>query len=193
MANKDNFFNTSNLPDDLEGNISMGFPQLQYSIEELKTSLKFVENNFKIRAENIRTRLFIWVILSFVFFLLILCAYWVLFHCEIDEYFFGWKVIYKMIVRGSAMLALFTALAFSVKMLRSYIYIYENVLHKISLVSSMPYLVASSINEPQKEKLYDKLIELVSKLGNTGLISKEDSIDINLLKNIAEQLKSIIK
>jgi len=154
---------------------------------ELSNSLRKVASIFENRSKDINERLGIWIILSAFFVVLILLFYYIGFHCDFICWEWSWRVGYKIAVRASALAALIFGLTFSIKMLKSYINMLEHNKHKLAVIRTMSSLVSSAITESQRETIYSKMIELVVKKENFGIMTKENDLkQFELIKKFCE-------
>ncbi len=152
--------------------------------KELHNSLEKVDEIFKNHCKEILFRLGAWFVVLGATVILILILYYHMFNYDYKECAWSWRIGYKMAVRGSAMIALFSLLAFTIKMIRSYLYMFETNKHKQTIINSMAYFVGSGVSPSQRELIYFKMIELVIKTVKTGLITKESEFkDINVLND----------
>lgn len=141
---------------------------------ELSDSLKKVALIFEKRNNDINDRLRIWIVIIAFFILLIFLFYYSGFHCDFICWDWSWRVAYKIAIRISSLAMLIVALSFSIKMLKSYINMLEHNKHKLAVINTMSSLVSSAITENQRETIYSKMIELVVKKENFGIMSKEN-------------------
>jgi hypothetical protein len=153
--------------------------------KELLKSLEKVDEIFKNHCKDIAFRLNTWLVILGIVFILILIFYNQMFNYDYKECEWSWRIGYKMVIRGSAMIALFSLFAFIIKMIRSYLYMFESNKHKQAIINSMAYFVGSGISSEQRELIYIKMIELVVKMVKTGLITKENELkDLSVFNEI---------
>lgn len=157
-------------------------------LDELNISLKKVARVFRIYGKTIEDRLKFWIVSTFVILVVIVIYYVTLFHFDFPDDW-SWQFGYKTVVRITALTALFSLFAFCIKMVKSYLYMYEHNLHKRSIVSSMSSFVGSTIGKDNRDVIYSKMIDIVVEMGNTGLLSNEsDFKSKNSTEEIIERL-----
>jgi hypothetical protein len=145
---------------------------IEERVKELNTALEVVKQMFVDSGKNIYDRLILWVVLCFALLFFIIMFYNKLFNIVFPENW-TWQIGYSTAIRISAIGALFSILAFIIKMIRSYLHLYEHNKHKQVIVSSMSNFVGAATSKEQRELIYFKLIEMVVQMENTGMINKE--------------------
>lgn len=165
--------------------------QLENRLEELKTACSNVDEIFKKSGKNILGILIVWIVL-FVF--LSVCSvyfYCYLFDMKVD-YDWNWNLFYHMIIRFSAITALFSFLGFCVKMIRTYLQMYEYNRRKRGIVCSIAYIVNSANSKEQRDAIYFKMIDLVIEKEKFGIVSgKNDDTQLAMFNNLLEKLKKV--
>jgi hypothetical protein len=161
-------------------------------IEELKASLSEVCLIFKDYEKKLKDRLNTWVIICAFFIILVFIFYYCLFNIDHTKEIKEGIIVYKSIIRLTSMALILSALAFSLKMIKSYMNMIENVNHKQAIISSMATLVESSTNE--RDQIYSKMIELIIKMTNTGIFKKESGdIRIEAFTDLLNKIYEAVK
>lgn len=99
-----------------------------------------------------------------------------------------WQIAYYTTIRVTAISGLFALLTYCFKLLKSFIQIYYKGRHRLTVVSSMASLVESATFE-ERNNIYNKLLDIVVDLGETGLLEKDvdyklpNELIIGLLKD----------
>ncbi|HXU25920.1 MAG TPA: hypothetical protein VN698_01720 [Bacteroidia bacterium] len=154
-----------------------GEQPIEERITELESSLKRVSNIFNSHRKLLKGRLHTWIIFTALLAFALVGYYIHLLNYTYPDW--TWKFGYTTVVRVTAMTALFSLFAFCLKMVRSYLYMYEHTLHKKAVIDSMASFVSSAIGKDNRGVIYSKLIHIVVEMGNTGLISKEGDFKYN--------------
>lgn len=165
--------------------------QLENRLEELRTACYKVDEIFKKSGNNIFGILIIWIILFISLSICIICFYCNLFNLKVD-YDWNWNLFYHMIIRFSAITALFSFLGFCVKMVRTYLQMYEYNRRKRNIICSIAYIVNSANSKEQRETIYLKMVDLVIEKEKFGIIDrKNDDAQLLVFNNLLEKLKKV--
>lgn len=105
----------------------------------------------------------------------------------------AWEWHYT-IIRITVVSIFVSAIVFCLKMLRSYLHLYEHNRQKIAVIKAMPTLIYAIGNEEQYKLAYAKILEMILHVGNMGIINKEDdattvNLFLELFKKVTEKDK----
>ena len=93
-----------------------------------------------------------------------------------SEYRFGWEVILYVISKIVLLSILLGAISYMLRLLKSYLHIYNRGRQRLFIVNSMASLIGSA-NPRKEEDAYDKLLEIVIGFDETGLLKEKVELD----------------
>lgn len=165
---------------------------ISHRIRELTDALANAHKIYCATGKSLLNRMLLWVGIVISIISIIVLFYYFIF----DDYFYylpwNWGVLYRIIIRSTQMIAIFTAFGVSFGILRSYIFMYEDNRHKQNILESMSSLVGSGTSQNQREIVYEKMIDLLIKMSDTKLLSSEKKVeDYSSLTNLIEKISKL--
>lgn len=164
-------------------------------IDKLTTTVQRVRSIFIEEVRLVRRRVYI-----FMWIAIIISAILTFFYVRV----IGWnnflpdfdkantlKTWYQISLRIMFVSFFISIVVFSLKMMRNYLALYEQLRHKLAIISSMPVLVYASKNDELFKTSYTKIIDLLIQLGNTENIGKSDEILKQPLLDLITLVKKI--
>jgi hypothetical protein len=103
-----------------------------------------------------------------------------------------WKVVYFSGLRVGFIGFIGSLLAFSLKILKSYLHIKEHNQHRQRIANSMASFAESATNRDQRDLILSRLIDSVSNFGNSGMVGNDDDSNPKItIDNITRTLSAL--
>ncbi len=88
-----------------------------------------------------------------------------------------WQVIYFAAIRLTALGAIGTIAAFTMKGFKSALHMYLHNKHRLRLTNCIEAFVESAVTPEQRDLILAQLVEAVASFGNSGFLDKEGNLD----------------
>lgn len=159
-------------------------------IQKLENALTTAKKEYeKAKNKHFWQTLF-WIIACIIISVLVYRLARFFYKDELPDYW-TWQVLYTTTFRIAFLSGAFAIGAFCFKILRSHIHIYHHIQHKLMVVNSMASFVEAATTPEQRNKVFSKILDILTRYSNTGIISKENNISIgNDLIDILKQKKT---
>ncbi len=99
------------------------------------------------------------------------------------------QMIYYTTTRIIVVTGMFSIASFCFRLLRSYLHIYQRSRHRKLVINSMANLVESNSTYTDRQKIYNKLLDIVVNYDRTGILNKENDFKLEV-KSMLDILKS---
>ncbi len=148
-------------------------------IDKLTTTILEVKNIFQIEMDLSRRRVYIFMSIAIVLSCLLISFYVIVISgCFLPDFdkMNPIKTWYEITLRVMFVSFFISIIVFCLRMMQNYLALYEQLRHKVAIISSMPRLVYGSQDEGLFKTSYAKIIDLLIQLGDTKGVTKNDEI-----------------
>ena len=154
-------------------------------------SVQEAQNQFKNAAQNNKKNVIVWgcitIFLVIIFSISVIC----MLNANLPDQW-TWKMIYFSGLRIAILGFIGTLLAFSLKMLKSYLHMKEHNLHRQRIANSMASFAESATSKEQRDLILSRLIDSVSTFGNSGMVNNDEDNNSKItIDNITRTLSAL--
>ena len=146
---------------------------VQFRIATLTNALRIV--NTQVGNANVKNifQILIFLIASIVMLSYLICYEKEIADSNIDTTLNVGQVIFAIFKKSLIITTSFFIITFLLKLLKSYLHIYQRNSHRLMVINSMASLVESA-TESEREKIYDKLLDIIINFDKNGILKDED-------------------
>ena len=176
-----------------EGSVPSGASPEEAQISRLDPLIDKLKVYFENKKFGLQVRLLIWIVVT-VFLILSL---WCFYHKLLSSIEVNTKdktpiqFIYEMAIRITFISLVTSVIVFCLKIVRSYLHIYEKLQHRMLILDCIPTMVSINVEGVENKATYNRLLEAIIHYGNTGIIAKEEKEANESMSSILDVIKKI--